>query len=277
MKKLFAVFGSLALLSAANGQILLSGGLSYSQNFDSLANTPDNGSVTWADNTTLPGWFASRAFTAGTTSTYGPYSYTTYRVGAGTANNGTIWSFGAIGDSDRALGSLGSGTPKTNVFGVWIKNDTASAVDTLTIGYTGEQWRNGGNTAVQTLAFSYQVNSTGFASPIGVDAEPNNGWVPFSALNFNTPTVGATAAALNGNDPANRTVFAPTVLTGVTLNPGDSIFVRFRDIDDSGNDHALAVDDFSFSAAVATPEPSTAALAGLAASALFAWRRVRRN
>jgi hypothetical protein len=282
MKKLFVVLGSVSAFSlVANGQILLSGGLTYSQNFDSMSNSPAAGSATWTDNATpgLEGWYASRAFTGGTTSAYGPFAYTGYRIGDGSANNGTIWSFGTIGATDRALGSLGSGTPKTNVFGVLFKNDTANIVDTLTIGYTGEQWRNGGNTVVQTLAFSYQTSAIGFTSPIGVDSAPNNGWVAFTALSFNSPnTASATQVTLDGNNAANRTVFGSTVLTGVSLNPGDSIFLRWLDIDDSGNDHGLAVDDFSFSAnAVVAPEPSTAALAGLAAFGLVCWRRVRRQ
>jgi len=177
--------------------------------------------------------------------------------------------------TDRALGSLSSGTPKTNVFGAWIQNDTGSAVSTLTISYTGEQWRNGGNTAVQSLAFSYQVSASGFSSPIDTASAPNNGWTAFAPLSFTSPTVGATSATLDGNNAANRTVFGPTVLTGVTLNPGDSIFIRWLDIDDSGNDHGLAVDDFSISAS-AVPEPSTAALLGLGTLSIAAWRRNRR-
>ncbi|HSU53505.1 MAG TPA: PEP-CTERM sorting domain-containing protein [Candidatus Dormibacteraeota bacterium] len=281
MKKLFAVFGSVCILGfAANGQVLLSGGLSYSQNFDSLSNSPAGSNYTWTDNATpgVEGWFSSRAFTGGTTSAFGPYAYTSYRVDTGTANNGLLYSFGVAGVNpvtDRALGSVSSGTPKTNVFGIWLKNDTESPLNGLTVGYTGEQWRNGGNTAVQTLAFSYQTSAIGFSSPIDTGAEPAAGWTAFTALNFNTPTTGATAAALDGNLAANRTVLGPTVLTGVTLNPGDSIFLRWRDIDDSGNDHALAIDDFSFSASV-IPEPSTAALAGLAAFGLVCWRRLRR-
>jgi hypothetical protein len=279
MKKLFAAFllaGAFATVS--NGQVLLSGGLTYSQDFNSLVSTPEAGSGTWTDGSTpgLTGWFASRAFVSGTTSAFGPFAYPAYRVGNGSANNGSIWSFGTIADADRALGSLGSGTPKTNVFGIWIKNDTADVVDTLTINYTGEEWRNGGNTAVQTLAFGYQTSSVGFSSPIDTGIEGVNGWTAFTALNFNSPTTGATATALDGNNAANRTVFGPTLLTGVTLNPGDSIFLRWRDIDDSGNDHGLAVDDFSFSATVIAPEPSTAALLGLISFGVVCWRRARR-
>src|SRR5262249_29128774 len=140
-------------------------------------------------------------------SAFGPFSYSTYRVGDGSANNGSIWSFGTISNTDRALGSLSSGTPKTNVFGVRFQNDTANPLGSITVSYTGEQWRNGGNTAVQTLAFSYQVSSTPFTSPILVGSAPADGYTGFSALDFNSPTTGATAAALDGNAAANRTVF----------------------------------------------------------------------
>lgn len=279
MKKLFVIFacaGAMAIASQA--QVLLSGGLTYSQNFDSLASSTTTTTVPWADNSTLPGWYASRAYVSGTTSAFGPFTWTSYRVAGGENNSGAIYSFGTNGVNpitDRALGSISSGTPKTNVFGIRIKNDTASAVSTITVSYTGEEWRNGGNTAVQTLAFSYGTSSVGFASPIDTAAEPNGGWTGVAGLNFNTPIVGATAGVLDGNDPANRTVFSPTVLTGVTLNPGDEIFLRWRDIDDSGNDHGFGIDDFSVSFSV-VPEPSTVALAGLGFIALISWRRCRR-
>lgn len=275
MKKLFSLvaLGAFSIV-AANSQVLLSGGLTYSQDFNSFGNTPDAGSFTWTDNTTLTGWYASRAFTAGTTSAYGPYAYTALRIGNGSANNGSVWSFGTTGDADRALGSLGSGTPKTNVFGVRIQNDTGSAVDTVTISYTGEQWRNGGNTAVQTLTFSYMVSGAGFTSPIGVDSAPDGGWTGFSALDFLSPTTGASAAALDGNNAANRTLFSNVVLTGVTLNPGEEIFLRWLDIDNSGNDHGLAVDDFSVSFS-SVPEPASATLGGLGLLAVLLYRRNR--
>lgn len=278
MKKLLFVF-SLGAISAitANAQVLLSGGLTYSQNFDSLSNTPAASSGTWTDNATpgVEGWYASRAFVSGTTSAFGPFAYTAYRVGDGSANNGSVWSMGTIGATDRALSSISSGTPKTNVFGVRLQNNTVDTLGAITISYAGEQWRNGGNTAAQTLAFSYQVSSTPFSSPISVESAPLGGWTGFSGLDFVSPITGTTATALDGNLGANRTLFSGILLTGVTLNPGQEIFLRWLDIDDSGNDHGLGVDDFSVSFSV-VPEPAVATLSGLAALGMLFWRRNRR-
>jgi hypothetical protein len=117
------------------------------------------------------------------------------------------------------------------------------------------------------------VSSSPFTSPISVDTA---GWTSFSALNFLSPTTGATAAALDGNAAANRTVFSNVLLTGVTLAPGQELFLRWLDADDSGNDHGLGVDDFSVSASLAVPEPATAVLGGFAALALLCWRHSRR-
>ena len=146
--------------------------------------------------------------------------------------------------TDRALGSIGSGTPGNFAYGVRFQNDTALAITNITISYTGEQWRNGGNTAVQTLAFSYFIST----APItGSDAAGVNAWVPFADLDFKSPTVGATASALDGNDPANRQVFTGVLLPNVIVFPGQEIFLRWFDPNDSGNDHALAIDDLTIS------------------------------
>jgi uncharacterized protein len=279
MKKLLSALavGAISLVTAQS-QILLSGGLTYSQNFDSLSNAAPNATYTWTDNAMpgMTGWYASRAFSSGTTSAYGPYVYPSVRIGDGSQTSGWLYSFGVAGVNaveERSLGSTSSGTPKTNVFGLRLQNDTATALDTVTISYTGEQWRNGGNTAAHKLAFSFQVNGTAFASPIGVG---DAGWTSFSSLDFTSPVTGASAAALDGNAAANRTLISGIVLTGVTVNPGEEIFLRWLDIDDSGNDHGLAVDDFSVRFSVAIPEPATGSMLGLAILGLFMRLRNRR-
>ena len=107
---------------------------------------------------------------------------------------------------------------------------------------------------MQTLAFSYFIDSIPILSS---DAAGANAWVSFSALSFNSPTVGATAAALDGNAPANRQVFSPTLLTTVVVFPGQEIFFRWFDPNDTGNDHGMAVDDLtiSFTGVVAVTNP----------------------
>ena len=95
---------------------------------------------TWTDNSTLPGWYASK--TSGT----GAPAVGSYRAGTGTDTTGALYSFGIAGMNpvtDRALGSVASGTPGN--FGVRFQNDTAQAITNITISYTGEQWRNGGH------------------------------------------------------------------------------------------------------------------------------------
>jgi hypothetical protein len=233
-----------AFLTILPPAILVSSGNSYTQSFDSLANSGTG--ITWNDGGTIPGWYASQTAGGGVVATY--------RAGTGTDTAGAIYSFGTNGvnpASDRAFGSVASGTPGNFAYGVLIINDTPNQIATnITIAYTGEQWRNGGNTAVQTLSFSYRKSF----SPITTsDAPSNSVWTPIPALNFNTPIVGASATALDGNSPANRTVIPPVLLTNVTLLPGEEIFLRWFDLNDAGNDHALAIDNFSLTFTTFTP------------------------
>src|ERR1700690_4019849 len=137
------------LIQPGSAQILVSSGSPYTQNFDSLANSgAPPADTNWMDNSTIPGWYASKTQVG---------AISTYRVGSGTQTTGALYSFGVAGVnpvSDRALGSVASGTPGNLACGVRFQNDTALAMTNITISYTGEQWRNGGNTATQTLAFS---------------------------------------------------------------------------------------------------------------------------
>jgi hypothetical protein len=244
-----AIFAALAAVSVslqpASAQILVSAGSPYTQNFDSLASpSVPPADTNWTDNSTIPGWYASRA-------SGGP-AIATYRVGTGADNAGALYSFGVAGVNpitDRALGSASSGTPGTIAYGVRFQNDTTLAITNINISYTGEQWRQGGNVNTQALSFSYLMSNNPIISS---DAAGANAWIPFTSLNFNTPTVGTngttgTAWALDGNASTNRQIFPATLLSNVVVFPGQEIFFRWSDINDSGNDHAMAVDDLTIS------------------------------
>ena len=68
-------------------------------------------------------------------------------------------------------------------------------------------------------------------------------------------------SVLDGNDPANRTAIGTTV-GGFVWNPGEDLWLRWRDVDHAGNDHGLSIDDLSFSAAL--PAEVNSAQNGLA-------------
>jgi DNA/RNA endonuclease G (NUC1) len=212
-----------------NGGSITALGVPLTENFDTLAQTGTN--ITWTDNSTIPGWYSSRvAYTAGT----------------GSSNTGALYSFGVAGTNpvtDRALGSVASGTTLAIFHAARLTNNTGTTIGSLSISYVGEQWRNGGNTTQQSLTFQYQVADAGVI--MGAN-NPSTGWTTYSPLSFTGPIATATAAALDGNAPANRVAISGALT--VTVNPGQEVWLRWQDVDDSGSDHGLAIDDFSVTA-----------------------------
>jgi endonuclease G len=212
-----------------NGGSLTALGVPLTENFDTLASTGTG--IAWTDNSTIPGWYSTRA---------------TYNSGAGSSTTGALYSFGVAGTNpvtDRALGSVASGTTTTVYQAARLTNNTGTTITSLDISYFGEQWRNGGNTTPHTLTFQYQVAN---ASVVVGANNPATGWTTFAPLSFTGPIATATAAALDGNAPANRIALSATLT--VTVNAGQEIWVRWQDPDDSGSDHGLAIDDFSVTA-----------------------------
>jgi hypothetical protein len=214
--------------SAAAPQAAVSLTAPYTQNFNTLA--ASGAANAWGDDSTLPGWYTSRV---------------TYIADAGSSNTGGLHSHGASGSSERALGSLGSNSAGTIYYGVRLVNDTGSAISALTVSYTGEQWRDGGNTTQQALIFEYQIGAS-------VSLTTTGGWIPVSSLVFTGPIATGTAGALNGNDPANRVSLAAVI--GMSLPVGQEIMLRWTDVNDSGNDHSLAIDDLVVSAGGTPPD-----------------------
>ena len=240
IKLLVFVIGCMAF--SIRAQILVGDG-TYSQNFDSLAT---NGtSNPWTDDSTLAGWYASK--TAGGT------MITTYRATNGMSTAGALYGFGATASTERALGTIASSTPDSLSFGVRFANDTASALTNIAVSYTGEQWRSGSTANPQTLEFSYQVSGGAFSNSF------SGTWVRFSALDFVSPNLSGSSSALDGNAPDNRTLLTNVVLTGVTVAPGEELFLRWTDVDDTGFDNGLAIDDLTVSFGEASdPEPPPA-------------------
>lgn len=207
---------------AAQAQnVSLTGG-TYSQNFDTLSNTA--GSTT---NTALPtGWQL-------TESGGGARDNEQYAVDTGGSNTGDTYSYGSAGSTERAFGSLRSGT-LISIFGACFTNNTGGTISSLAIAYTGEQWRLGTAARADGLGFEYSLNATSLTT---------GAWTSVATLNFSTPNT-VTTGAKDGNAAANRTALSDTI-GSLSIANGASFCIRWLDGDASGADDGLAVDDFS--------------------------------
>lgn len=257
------VIGLLALLllgpAALMGAAIPIGSVGevYAQTFDSLPNDTawQNKSLVgsgyeWQDEVSVPNWLAYHiaSLTEG-----GNHRL---RITSGGTNVGSFYSFGDPGMTDRALGDITSGTTNTARWGTRFVNNTGTTLTEFTLGYTGEQWRDGGGTTAsvaQSIRVGYSMN----AGTIVDTAASGIVYTDIAGLEFVSPNVGrTTAAALNGNAAENRTVLSATV-TGLTWLPGEELWIRWIDSDHTGNDHGLGIDDLTFTA---VPEPATVLL-----------------
>lgn len=235
--------------AAAQATILVSSpSFVYSETFDSLVSAPS----AFVNDSTLAGWSLFR--TAGVVSLL---------QGNGSSNSGGLYSYGTLGAIERALGSVASGSTGTNYIVGAFTNGTGTTITDFTAAFAGEQWRNGGVTAVHTLTAEYGFG----ASYAGVT------WSPLAAsFNVSSLVNVSPAAAVDGNVAGRTTGLGGTVLTNWTA--GDTLWLRWVDIDNTGADHGLAIDDFSLRV-TAVPEPGALALllAGLGVIGNVARRR----
>jgi hypothetical protein len=219
------------------GAISYGGGI-YFEGFDTLSSDTTGNPHTWTDDSTIIGWYSTR---------------TTYLAGTGSNNTGALYSFGATNASERALGSIGSNATGNIIYGARLINTTSATITEFTLAYTGEQWRNGGNTTPHSLLFSYSDSATSLT--VGA-------YTSVAALDFTGPVATATAGALDGNNPANQAALNATV-SGISWEAGTELWFRWADANDAGNDHGLAIDDVNFTTNAPVPEPSTLTLFAL--------------
>ena len=203
----------------ASGTISLTAvGTAYTQDFNTLANT--------GTASTLPvGWAFSESLAN---------ANATYTAGTGSSTAGDTYSFGSTGSTDRAFGTLQSGTLLSTI-GASFTNNTGNTITSVAIAYTGEQWRCGTTgRGADRLDFQYSTDATTLTTGT---------WTGVATLSFSSPNV-ATVAALDGNAAANRTAISGTI-SGLTIPNGATFWIRWSDFNASGSDDGLAVDDFS--------------------------------
>lgn len=199
------------------GFIAVTNAAGYSQDFDRMGSS--------ASSTNIPtGWFVG----TGT----GTISGTNVTVGDGSSSSGGSFNWGTSGNSDRALGSLASGS--TRATEARFVNDSGSSIVSFTVTYTGEQWRQGGVSSGNNDLVMQYFDGTHLTA-MG------------ATFNFNTPYDAGPAGALNGNAASNRvTAIGGTYTPASPITNGQTFYLRWADADDfSTGNHGLGIDDLN--------------------------------
>jgi hypothetical protein len=258
----------------------------YFQNFDSLPNTPENitlgttaSGAGWTDDSStpganqfsIPGWYLYHPVDQ-SAGEGGVNGHQRFRIGAGTVNTGAFMSFGVSGSTERALGDVGSTTLAANgadiYIGLRLRNDTGEMLQSFTLSYRGEQWRDGGSATPNAQSMNFMWSTT--AAAIN---DANSFFTAAPQLGFTSPvfTNTGSGAAVDGNTSGLSNV-GPFTIEGLNWAPGTDLWLRWTDLSNVGNDHGLAIDDVTFSAS-AIPEPATCGMLSLGVLALVGQRR----
>ena len=214
-----------------NAQISISNlATPYSQDFNTLANTGTT-------NSSVPaGW----AFLETGSGANGLYA-----ADIGSTNSGNTYSYGAASSTDRAFGGIQSGSLIPTI-GVQFVNNSGSTITSITINYTGEQWRLGTLSRVDQMDFQYSLDASSLSTGI---------WTDENNLDFIAPVTTGTVGALNGNVAPNRTVINSFTITGLSIADGSGFWLRWNDLNATSADDGLAIDDFTiaYNGTVAPP------------------------
>jgi predicted extracellular nuclease len=229
--------------TSGSGAISITNSSPIVESFDALSNS------TTPSNSLPPGWYLTELGS-------GPAADGSYVVSTGSSNAGGAYSFGAATVAERALGSVGSGTVSPIYYGAKFTNNATGPITALTIEFNGEMWRRGNAATVgDVLTFAYSVSATSLSSA---------GYTNFPPLSFSSleNACASGAAATNGNATPCRSHITATI-TGLSINPGGSIFIRWGDSDTQNSDDGLAIDDVSVTATISsasTPPSATASI-----------------
>lgn len=195
---------------------------SYFQNFGTTDIT------SWTDNSTYPGWYRT------STTFVGHENITT----AAPSNTGGFYTYECNGNNNQKIGSRASGSATNIRYGVVLRNQTGFAIQSIRVSYTGYQLSLAQNgSAPNIISFDYVTSG----SIPGITAGATG---TVSALNFGQlQSTGAGSNQVQGYPCTQSRAITACFALATPLAVNSYILLRWTDIDDSNNDHHMAIDD----------------------------------
>lgn len=196
----FLFLGVMLIESGAWGQVTISAGSSYTQNFNSIGTSAT---------ATLPtGWKIDAQSTArvmGVYSTAATATTATATFNMSTNAGGGLYNFGDNSGSDRAIGGLSASNnnKSVNIY-VDLQNNGANPIGSFTISYNIEKYRMGTNAAGFSIQMYYSTDGTtwttagsNFLTNFSGGEAANNGYatVPGSVSSVSSQSITAVVAS----------------------------------------------------------------------------------
>lgn len=212
-----------------------SGRFVYTQDFNTLG--ASSRAFEWLDNVTLPGWRLLNFVEQ-------PLVTPSYRGDTGDDSGGSFYSYGVEGDSDRALGGLGSGggyfgTPAAGQIAGYmalsLRNVGSRGIGALRVAFEGQQWRQGASDDLNVMVFEYGVG----------EQFGHVQWMrPGAGFDFNAPSpliVTPAGSPVHGRDPLAKQALGG-VITPAWVG-GSRLWLRWVVRNNFSFDHGLAIDN----------------------------------
>ena len=238
----FAMACATGPMQAAISYTIIGG--QYTQNFNSLGTE----AVSWTNNSTLDGWYLHQSASGGSTP-----AQLNEPLAPGSSSNsnskGFWFNFGT--DSDRAIGGSPGGSTGTMHYGVALTNNTGGTLTEMTIAFDWERWflADASASAPQNMSFHWSTDATSLTS--GTYTEVSDALLTFTAVPPSADRLWLATPEVYARD---------FTVTGIDWQDGETLWLRWQDINEPGGDHGVGINNVQFSA---IPEPSSVLLSSL--------------
>lgn len=186
----------------------------------------------WTNNSTFTGWYINDA-----TEFQGDINITA----ATPPNTGGVYIYRCSDATNRKLGTRASIGTGTIHYGLRLRNNTGSIINSITLTYTAYQLSLAeNNNNINTNTFSYRIVS----SPTTITDLTSGVYTNVTTLNYTAPNNHGgpgTSNQVSGIPCTSSSVI--TACVPVNIQNNGEIMLRWTDIDNPANDHHLAIDN----------------------------------